>query len=70
MNKGYDLKFGARPLRRSIQRYVEDPLAEAILSQQLCEGDHVSMSFEGGSELTIETRRVDKEASPEEGAIE
>ena len=70
VNKGYDLKFGARPLRRSIQRYVEDPLAEAILSQQLCEGDHISMSFEGGSELTIETRKVDKEASPEEGAIE
>ncbi len=70
VGKGFDVKFGARPLRRAIQRYVEDPLAEAILSQNLSEGDHISVSFEDGDELKIETRKLDKEASPEEGAVE
>ena len=35
---GYDPKFGARPLKRAIQRYVEDPVSEAIISQGLREG--------------------------------
>ena len=70
VGKGYDVKFGARPLRRAIQRFVEDPLAEAILSQHLSEGDRISISYEGGDELSIETRKRDKEASPEEGSVE
>ena len=36
--KGYDPQFGARPLQRSIQKYVEDPLAEFILNEQPQEG--------------------------------
>ncbi|MCR5213680.1 MAG: ATP-dependent Clp protease ATP-binding subunit, partial [Eubacterium sp.] len=36
--KGYDKKFGARPLRRSIQEYIEDPLAELVLSGQISPG--------------------------------
>ncbi|HET8572676.1 MAG TPA: ATP-dependent Clp protease ATP-binding subunit [Edaphocola sp.] len=39
--KGYDVQFGARPLHRAIQRYLEDPLAEEILSHNIKEGDHV-----------------------------
>jgi len=35
VEKGYDSKFGARPLRRAIQKYVEDPLAEEIVNQNL-----------------------------------
>ena len=39
VNKGFDEKFGARPLRRAIQKYVEDPLAEEILNYNVKEGD-------------------------------
>ncbi len=38
--KGYDPQFGARPLNRAIQKYIEDPLAEFILSEQPAEGTH------------------------------
>jgi ATP-dependent Clp protease ATP-binding subunit ClpC len=39
--KGYDPAFGARPLHRAIQKYLEDPLAEEILGQSIKEGDKV-----------------------------
>ena len=38
--KGYDPQFGARPLNRAIQKYIEDPLAEFILGEQPTEGTH------------------------------
>lgn len=38
-DKGYDQQFGARPLHRAIQKYLEDPLAEEILSMQIKQGD-------------------------------
>lgn len=38
-DKGYDVQFGARPLHRAIQKYLEDPLAEEILNLQVKEGD-------------------------------
>ena len=41
VNKGYDEKFGARPLRRAIQKYVEDPLAEEILRGSFKEGTKI-----------------------------
>jgi ATP-dependent Clp protease ATP-binding subunit ClpC len=37
--KGYDQQFGARPLHRAIQKYLEDPLAEEILSMHVKAGD-------------------------------
>jgi ATP-dependent Clp protease ATP-binding subunit ClpC len=37
--KGYDVQFGARPLHRAIQKYLEDPLAEEILNMKVKEGD-------------------------------
>ncbi len=39
--KGYDPKFGARPLKRAIQKYIEDPLAEELLMKQFKEGDKI-----------------------------
>ena len=39
--KGYDPQFGARPLHRAIQKYMEDPLAEEILNQNIQPGDHI-----------------------------
>jgi ATP-dependent Clp protease ATP-binding subunit ClpC len=38
-DKGYDVQFGARPLHRAIQKYLEDPLAEEILNMQIKSGD-------------------------------
>jgi ATP-dependent Clp protease ATP-binding subunit ClpC len=41
VDKGFDEKFGARPLRRAIQKYVEDPLAEEILRGSFKEGTKI-----------------------------
>lgn len=42
--KGFDPKFGARPLKRAIQKYVEDPLAEELLMNTIREGDKIIVS--------------------------
>ena len=42
-DKGFDPQYGARPLRRALQKYVEDPLAEAILSSDTGEGDTITL---------------------------
>ncbi|MBN9044032.1 MAG: ATP-dependent chaperone ClpB [Rhizobiales bacterium 62-47] len=47
-DKGWDPAYGARPLKRVIQRSVQDPLAEMILSGDVRDGDHVAISTEGG----------------------
>ena len=44
--KGTDIKFGARPLRRAIQRYIEDELSEMILRNTLQDGQNVKVDFE------------------------
>jgi ATP-dependent Clp protease ATP-binding subunit ClpB len=46
--KGWDPAYGARPLKRVIQRSVQDPLAEMILAGRVRDGDHVKISTEGG----------------------
>jgi len=51
-NRGYDPAYGARPLKRVIQRYVQDPLAEQILAGGVKDGDAVHVSVRDGS-LTI-----------------
>jgi ATP-dependent Clp protease ATP-binding subunit ClpC len=45
IDKGYDEKFGARPLRRAIQRYIEDPLSEKILGSEFARGDEVEVEL-------------------------
>ncbi|MBZ0202816.1 MAG: ATP-dependent Clp protease ATP-binding subunit [Ignavibacteria bacterium] len=49
--KGYDPKYGARPLRRAIQKYVEDPVSEEVLKGSFKEGSHVMVSYKEGDEL-------------------
>jgi ATP-dependent Clp protease ATP-binding subunit ClpC len=46
-DKGFDPKYGARPLRRALQKYVEDPMAEDILNQDINEGDKVTIVHDG-----------------------
>ena len=54
-DKGYDPDYGARPLSRAIQKYIEDPLAEEIIQSNLVEGDLISIKFEKeSSEIKIE----------------
>ena len=48
--KGYDKKYGARPLSRAIQRYVEDLIAEEIVSNNIKEGDHLKLNWDGKAE--------------------
>ena len=60
VGKGYDPKFGARPLRRAIQKYIEDPMAEAILGHDLGENDTLEISYDTKNdkgELTFKKKR-------------
>jgi ATP-dependent Clp protease ATP-binding subunit ClpC len=50
-DKGYDEKYGARPLKRAIQKYIEDPLAEEIVKSTMKEGDKIALDLEVGKEL-------------------
>ncbi|WP_423148454.1 ATP-dependent Clp protease ATP-binding subunit [Rubrolithibacter danxiaensis] len=45
-DKGYDSQFGARPLKRAIQKYLEDPIAEEILKGELAEGDTMEVDYD------------------------
>jgi ATP-dependent Clp protease ATP-binding subunit ClpC len=44
IKKGYDKKFGARPLKRALEKHVEDPLADSILKNELPKGSVVSIT--------------------------
>ncbi len=50
VEKGYDDKFGARPLKRTIQRHVEDPLSEQILMAEFAPGDEIAVDVADDSE--------------------
>lgn len=45
--KGYDPVFGARPLKRAIQQYIENPLSMDILEGNICDGDHIRAQIDG-----------------------
>ena len=53
LTKGTDLKYGARPLRRAIQRYVEDENSERILKGDIVDGDNIKV-FRDGDKLVFE----------------
>nr|WP_279237183.1 ATP-dependent Clp protease ATP-binding subunit [Alkaliphilus pronyensis] len=54
-DKGYDPQFGARPLKRALQKLVEDRLSEGILKGEIQEGTNVEIDVEG-EELTINSK--------------
>jgi len=61
--KGFDRDFGARPLARALQKYLEDPLAEEILKSNLSEGDTIKVSHKKGTEeLVLKVVPAKKEA--------
>lgn len=59
--KGYDPKYGARPLNRAIQKYLEDPIAEEILKAELTHGDTIIIDHEEGKEtLSFQSKNSGK----------
>ena len=48
--KGFDKKYGARPLSRAIQKHIEDLIAEEIVNNRISEGDEISLDWDGKSE--------------------
>jgi ATP-dependent Clp protease ATP-binding subunit ClpC len=48
--KGYDPQFGARPLKRAIQKYLEDEMAEIIIKAKISHGDVISVGFDKKNE--------------------
>jgi len=64
-DKGYDVQFGARPLHRAIQKYIEDPLAEEILNHSVKEGDTLMGDFDKeNSKLVFTLQKKEKEKAP------
>ncbi|MDE0980212.1 MAG: ATP-dependent Clp protease ATP-binding subunit, partial [Flavobacteriales bacterium] len=58
VEQGYDEKFGARPLKRAIQKYLEDPFAEEIINAQIQEGDLLMATYtKDDTTLTIEVMK-------------
>ena len=67
-DKGFDKQYGARPLKRAIQKYIEDALAEEIVNSKLDEGDTIFMDLnEKDSKLTI---KIEKGEKPKESRTE
>lgn len=68
-DKGYDEAYGARPLNRAIQKYIEDKLAEEIISKKVVEGDQVKIDFDKKEqEITISIVKPKHEASEDDSA--
>ena len=62
--KGFDKQYGARPLNRAIQKYIEDALAEEIITSHISEGDKIFMDLdEKKNELTIKVEKTKKETN-------
>ena len=56
-SEGYDINYGARPLKRAIQRMVQDPLALKILDGEVLHGDHVVVDTAAGGKLSFKVAR-------------
>lgn len=68
-DKGFDSNFGARPLKRAIQKYLEDPIAEEILKGELHEGDTLEIGYNKETEeITVVNKSISKKKKKEEGA--
>ncbi|RMG77678.1 MAG: AAA family ATPase, partial [Bacteroidetes bacterium] len=62
--KGYDQHYGARPLKRAIQKYIEDPLAEEIINSALEEGDKIKIDLDDKkNEIVIKIDKPKKKSA-------
>ena len=62
-DKGFDRQFGARPLKRAIQKYVEDTLAEEIITSKVSAGDEIFMDLEEDTSQELSVR-IQKAGEP------
>ena len=65
--KGFDKQFGARPLKRAIQKYIEDALAEQIVTAQLSSGDTISLDYKDKEAETLDIS-IQKSEKPSEAS--
>jgi len=67
-DKGYDERYGARPLKRAIQKYLEDPMAEEIIKANIDEGDELHADLKKDSEeivIKVKKKRKKKDNTEE-----
>jgi ATP-dependent Clp protease ATP-binding subunit ClpC len=67
VDKGYDPTMGARPLRRAIQRYIEDPLADFVLGRELGSGSTILVDRKNDDEVDITV--IPGEITPEKVTV-
>jgi ATP-dependent Clp protease ATP-binding subunit ClpC len=64
--RGFDANYGARPLKRAIQKYLEDPMAEILIMAGQSEGDTINVGFDSAkSEIKIKIKKKKKEGEEE-----
>lgn len=67
VEKGYDQQYGARPLKRAIQKYLEDPMAEEIIRSNLSEGDQIEIDYDSDKkEIVVRTIKPKQKKKKEE----
>ncbi len=64
MEKGYDPVYGARPMRRAVEQYLEDPLAEEILRGRFNDNAPIQVTAEGGKLAFSQKERIADAALP------
>lgn len=70
-DKGFDSNFGARPLKRAIQKYLEDPIAEEILKGEIHDGDILEIDYDKeNNQIVVENKSPGKKKKKEEGSVE
>ena len=70
IEKGYDPSYGARPMRRAVERYLEDPLAEALLRGDIKDGSDITVAKEEGKEELVFKDVASSEADSAEAEAE
>ncbi|MBS1503657.1 MAG: AAA family ATPase, partial [Bacteroidetes bacterium] len=66
-DKGFDSQFGARPLKRAIQKYLEDPIAEEILKGELAEGDTMEVDYDKeADQIKVAAKHKGESKTPKE----
>jgi ATP-dependent Clp protease ATP-binding subunit ClpC len=69
--RGFDATYGARPLKRAIQKYLEDPMAEVLIKAELLEGDTINVGFNNAkSEIKIKIQKKSEVAEDSDSESE
>ncbi|MBS1717893.1 MAG: ATP-dependent Clp protease ATP-binding subunit [Armatimonadetes bacterium] len=69
VEKGYDPNLGARPLRRAVQRFIEDPLSEELLLGALHEGETIIAETEGEEKVTFRKKKANENGKKEKELV-